>query len=137
LAQAAEDGTKGYALADGAIVRVEKRDPMPIHVMGLVKKPGRYEYPVAEEMRLLDVIAQAGGLISPVADKIYVIRKVDSQKEAAVIVASLRKAKHDRRENLRLTPGDIISVERTPITIIFSAFQLINVGAGASIPLFR
>ena len=94
-------------------------------------------YPVAEEMRLLDVIAQAGGLISPVADKIYVIRKVDSQKEAAVIVASLRKAKHDRRENLRLTPGDIISVERTPITIIFSAFQLINVGAGASIPLFR
>ena len=137
LAKAAEEGTQGYALADGAIVRVEKRDPMPIHVMGLVKKPGRYEYPIAEEMRLLDVIAQAGGLTSAVANKIYVIRKVGPGKNSAVIVASLRKAKHDRRENLRLTPGDIISVERTPATIAFSAFQLINVGAGASIPLFR
>lgn len=136
LSQAAEDGTQGYALADGAIVRVEKRDPMPIHVMGLVSKPGRYEYPVAEEMRLLDVIAQAGGLTSAVADKIYVIRKVGSKKNSVVIVASLRKAKHDQRENLRLTPGDIISVERTPATVAFSAIQLINVGAGASIPLF-
>lgn len=136
LVQAAEDGTKGYYLEDGAIIRVEKRDPMPIHVMGLVVRPGRYEYPVAEEMRLLDVIARAGGLASPVADKIFVIRKVGGQNDAAVIVASLRKAKHDRRENLRLTPGDIISVERTPTTVVFSAIQLINVGAGASIPLF-
>jgi polysaccharide export outer membrane protein len=136
LAKAAEDGTQGYALADGAIVRVEKRDPMPIHVMGLVMKPGRYEYPVAEELRLLDVIAQAGGLTSPVADKIYVIRKVDQKKNAAVIVASLRKAKRDRNENLRLTPGDIVSIERTPATIMFSAVKLINIGAGASIPIF-
>jgi polysaccharide export outer membrane protein len=136
LAKAAEEGTQGYSLADGAIVRVEKRDPMPIHVMGLVMKPGRYEYPVAEEMRLLDVVSQAGGLTSPVADKVYVIRKVDQNKNSAVIIASLRRAKRDRRENLRLTPGDIVSVERTPTTVIFSAIKLINVGAGASIPLF-
>jgi polysaccharide export outer membrane protein len=66
-----------YDLEDGAVVRVEKRDPPALQVIGLVKKPDRYEFPLGKNMRLTDAIALAGGTSNPLADKVFIIRRRD------------------------------------------------------------
>src|SRR5262249_41592888 len=75
LISATKASAGGRVLEDGGVVNVEKRDPEPIFVQGLVKLPTRYESPPAEELRLLSAIAMAGGLSNPAADQVYVIRK--------------------------------------------------------------
>ncbi len=133
LVAAAEKGAGGVYIKDGAVVMVERRDPEPIHVLGLVNKPGRYDFPVAEDLRLLDAIALAGGTASPVADKTYIIRRLPNRPSPVLIEASIQKAKRDGRENIRLMPGDVVSVEQTPSTILLDAIRIIRFGIGASL----
>ncbi|NOX53114.1 MAG: hypothetical protein GXP27_01475 [Planctomycetes bacterium] len=133
LVSAAKAGSGGYYVQDGAVVMVERRDPQPIHVMGLVKNPGRYEFPVAEELRMLDAIALAGGVKSTVANKVFIIRRMTPTSEPVLIQASIRKAKRDGSENLRLMPGDVVSVEQTPATILLDAINVIRFAIGASV----
>ena len=42
-----------------------------------------------------------------------------------MIEVSLRKAKHDPKENLRLQPGDVVSVEQTPATMFVEAIRIL------------
>jgi polysaccharide biosynthesis/export protein len=133
LASAVQAGTDGYYIDDGGIVMVEKRVPQPIHVLGLVKTPNKYEYPVTEEIRVLEAIALAGGVSNPVADKIYIIRKKPSIAEPALIETSISEAKRNGHADLRLQPGDIVSVEQTPSTVVMDAIRLLNFGIGASL----
>ena len=133
LVSAIQQGKQGPRLPDGAVVSVEKRDPQPIFVNGLVAKPNRYDYPIGEELRLLEAISMAGDLSNVLADKVYVIRKAPAANggtEHAVIKVSYQKAKFDPAENLVLMPGDEISVERTPATLALDIFK--NVGFGLS-----
>lgn len=136
LVSAAKEGTKGYVIEDGGVVIVEKRDPVPISVLGLVRKPGLQELPVNKDYRLLDAIATAGGVSYQVADKIYVIRANPRQAEPAVIRVSLRKSKHSANSNLLLGPGDIVSVEQTLATVLMDALQIIRFGVSSSFALF-
>ena len=135
LVTATKTGTGGYLLSDGAIVRIEKRDPEPLHVMGLVRKPDRYTFPIAEDVRVTDAIALAGGTSQSVCDKIYVIRRKANGSDTAVIQVSLRQAKRDSKANLRLSPGDVVSVEQTPATVMMEALNIIRFGIGASLPV--
>ena len=119
-----------YALNDGAVVYVEKRVPDPIYVLGLVSNPGQFEFPLGEDPRLLDAIALAGGVPSLVANKVSVIRRrpspanqqIDSaplaREETIVIRHRLANLKESSRSNIRLEPGDIVSVEPTPMTYL-------------------
>jgi len=134
LVRATEGGSAAHYVPDGATVMIEKRDPEPIHVMGLVKKPNRYDFPNARDVRVLDAIAMAGGVASAVADKIYVIRPVpETDGQTAIIQLSLSNAKANARQNLRLQPRDTISVEHTPATIVLEAIKIIRFGLGASL----
>ena len=135
------DGTSDndITLQDGDVVRVETRDPTPISVIGLVKKPGQYEMPVGQPVHLLDAIALAGERSNPWADKIYITRHVTGENEPVVIETSVAEAQHNNESNLRLSPGDVVSVEQTPRTVIHNIFTNIvrfSVVAGQSIPLF-
>lgn len=136
LVSATKGGNVAYSLEDGAIVMVERRDPLPIHVLGLVQKPGRYEYPVSSELRVLDAVALANGVSNKAANKVYVIRKLPGQTQPSVIEVSMRAAKKSGAENLKLAPGDIVSVEQTPSTILIDAIMLIRFGVGASLGTF-
>ena len=135
LVSAIKSGTESFAVSDGAIIRVERRDPEPLHVMGLVRKPDRYEFPIAEDVRVTDAIALAGGMSTPVADKVFVIRRKANTSETAVIQVSLRQAKRNSAANLRLAPGDVVSAEQTPATVVMEALNVIRFGIGASLPL--
>jgi polysaccharide export outer membrane protein len=132
LVAAAKEGRGGYYLEDGDVVMVEKRDPLPIHVIGLVRKPGQYDLPTHREVRVLDALALAGGLDIPWADNILVIRQAAGQAEPILIKVSLREAKQSGETNVRLAPGDVVSVEQTPATVVYDVIRKFNLGIGGT-----
>lgn len=133
LVSAQMEAGDGYRLPDGSVVMVEKRDPMPVQVLGLVRRPGRYTYPLGQDLRVLDALALASGISSPVADKVFVIRPMAHSADPAVIQLSLAEAKRKGHSNLLLAPGDVVSVEQTPATMLVDAIGLIRFGVGASL----
>ncbi len=137
LVTAAAEGSNGYFLDDGDVVMVSKRDPQPVQVLGLVFKPGQYDLPVNQDLRVLDALALAGGWNSPMADKVHVIRNIPGRPEPVVIEVSIDEAKMHGKGNLRLGPGDIVSVEQTPSTVIYDMFtRFLHFGVDGSVPIF-
>ena len=136
LIKATSKENSGFMLNDGAIVMVERKMPRPIHVLGLVRSPGRYDVPIGHNLSVLDAIAMAGGTSVDVANKIYVIRKVRANQQPAVIQVSLKKAKHNPRANLNLSEGDVVSVEQTPMTVFYATIQRVGFSAGLTLPFF-
>lgn len=135
LISAARDGSAMETIEDGGVVMVNKHDPEPIRITGLVHKPDSYDYPVDKPPTVLGAIAMAGGSSSQVANKVYVIRPMSQPGKRAVIEVSIRRAKRDPQEDILLGPGDIVSVEQTPSTILMEAFQLIRFGISGSTAL--
>jgi polysaccharide export outer membrane protein len=133
LASMTNSDPKELSLQDGAVVSVERRDPKPIHVLGLVKHPDRYEFPVAEDLKLLDAIALAQGVSNPLADKIFVIRNPPQGGKPVLIQASIQKAMAEPDENIRLSPGDVVSVEKTPGTVIMDTFNIVKFSLGGAL----
>ncbi|MGD9633452.1 MAG: SLBB domain-containing protein [Pirellulales bacterium] len=133
LAQAPGQTHPNYTLGDRDVVMVLPQEKQYIHVTGLVRTPNQFELPRHQDVTVMDAIALAGGVSSPVADKVYVIRRLPDAPEPAVIEVSIREAKSNGNENLRLAPGDLVSVERTMTTIcvdtMMSLFRVgVNVG---------
>lgn len=118
-------GRNDVTLQDGDVVRVETRDPMPISVIGLVNKPGKYDMPVGQPVHVLDALAMAGERSNEWADKIYVTRQVRGENEPVVIQTSVAAAQHDNESNIRLAPGDVVSVEKTPQTVVNNVLRSI------------
>lgn len=118
-------GRNNVSLMDGDVVRVETRDPTPISVIGLVKKPGQYDMPVGQPVHVLDAIAMAGERSNEWADKIYITRHVKGENEPVVIQTSVAEAQHNNEHNIRLAPGDVVSVEKTPQTVLNDIFRSI------------
>lgn len=136
LIDAAKSGEGRYLVPDGGIVMVEQRDPAPIFVQGLVKTPNRYDVPIGKDLRLLDAISLAGGMSNQLADKIFVIRQEAGKQEPLLIQISYRRAKRSSDANIRLGPGDVISVEHTPGTVLMDALNIIRFGVTGSTTLF-
>lgn len=120
-----------YRLGDHDVVMVHPQKKRVVHVLGLVRKPDQFELPVDQDVHVLDAVAMAGGKSSPVADKVYVIRRRLPDSQPAVIQVSLRRAKTDGEENLRLAAGDVVSVESTPLTAVVDTLSnIVRVTAG-------
>jgi polysaccharide export outer membrane protein len=136
LAQAATSDFGDYSLGDGATVMVMKRPKRFIHVMGLVRKPDQYELPDdVPEPRLLDALALAGGQTLSIADKVHIIRQLPDQSEPVVIEASVGAAKRDTSSNIRLTSGDVVSVEETATTFVVGTIKdFVRFGFSSAIP---
>ena len=84
---------------------------------------------------MTDAVALAGGTSVTLADKIFVVRRIPESEQTAVIQVSLRKAKRNAAANLRLEPGDVVSVENTPATALYEAFNIIRFNVSAGLPL--
>ncbi len=123
-------------LDDGSVVRVERRNPDTVQVIGLVRKPGQYDFPVNHGLDVMGAIAMAGGMSQQLADKVYIVRDVPNEGESAIVEVSLRRAKRNAEENVQLAPGDVVSVEQTPITVLMDVIHKVGFGFGSSIPLF-
>jgi protein involved in polysaccharide export with SLBB domain len=136
LATLTSEDPRKLDLPDGAVVMVERCDPPALQVIGLVKEPQQIEFPVGKDVHLLDAIAMAKGQNSLVADKIYIIRRRPEEPEPALIQVSMRAAKRNGAENLLLEPGDTISVEQTPSTVLLEVVKAVgfNINAYARAP---
>jgi polysaccharide export outer membrane protein len=132
LASLGTGAKASYDLEDGAVVRVEKRDPPALQVIGLVKKPDRYEFPLGKNIRLTDAIALAGGTSNQLADKVFIIRRRDGA-EPMLVSTSIRKAKRDGAENILLEPGDTVSIEQTPGTVALDVLNTIRMNLGGAL----
>lgn len=131
LAQAA-DGD--YRLPDGAVVDVAERKPRVVSVMGLVRKPGTIEMPVDKDLHLVEAIAHAGGRELQVADKIHILRTSAEEGRSVLIRASFKEAKERGKGNIRLMPGDVITVEETPVTFTLATLRnLLRVGVSPAL----
>jgi polysaccharide export outer membrane protein len=133
LAQAVAVPRGTYNLGDRDVIMVLPREKQVIHVTGLVHKPDQFELEPDQDVHVLDAIAMAGGTKLPIADKVFVIRRLPDMPEPAVIQVSIARAKRDGRENLRLAPGDLVSVEATVATMIVdTATNFFRVAVGLS-----
>jgi polysaccharide export outer membrane protein len=133
LIKAAASGGDQFFVGDGGVVMVEKLDPKALYVMGLVRKSGRYEFPTNQDLYLLDAVALAGYTSSQVADKVYIIRKLPDMSQPSVVQASLRRARHEEAHNVRLAPGDVVSVEHTPATVVLEVLNMVRIGVSGSL----
>jgi polysaccharide export outer membrane protein len=137
LAAAAQQGHDSRLLRDGDVVMVSRSVPKPIHVIGLVNKPNKYELPVNQELRVLDALAMAGDRAMQVADKVLIIRHIEGRKQPIKIDVSIKEAKENGAANVRLAPGDIVSVEETPATVVLGTLQrVVRIAVGGSVGLF-
>jgi len=127
------------SVGDRDIVVVRPQEKRLVHVTGLVNTPNQFELPPDQDVRVLDAVALAGGVKSPVADKILVIRQLEGMSEPAVIQVSISKAKKDGNENLRLAAGDLVSVESTVLTNTvdtLSMFFRVGLSLGGNVVAF-
>lgn len=135
LQQATAMGNADVHLEDGSTVMVMPRPKRFIHVMGLVRKPDQFEMPQDHELRLLDAISLANGRTLEVADKVRIIRTIPTRPEPIVIDASIGEAKRNTASNIRLAPGDVVSVEETPVTFVVGTIRdFVRFGFTAGIP---
>ena len=123
LAQVPKTNIPSYSLGDRDVVMVLPQDKQFIHVTGLVHTPNQFEMPRNQDVTVMDAIAMAGGISSPVADKVFVIRQLPDMPKPAVIEVSIAEAKRDGSENLRLASGDLVSVERTMSTVMVDSLM--------------
>ena len=129
LASIGKEGVGIPTLSDGTVIWVDKQDPLPLTVVGLVHTPGQYKFPVGQNLSVLDAISLSRGINSPVANKIYIIRKRPGVPEPMLIQVSYSKAKRNGSEdNILLQPGDVVSVEQTPATVMLEVLNVAKFG---------
>ena len=125
----------GYQLRDGSVVKVVPAPPRRIKVIGLVKRPDQFDIPMDQELRLLGALALAGGRTLQIADRVRIIRQVPETDQLITIGASVREAKSNEKANLRLAPGDVVSVEETAVTFTVETLRsFVRFGFSSAIP---
>lgn len=108
------DGIANRPLPHGAIVWVKPRAKWTVEVLGLVHRPGTFEFSPDEDFRLLDAIALAEGSRGPDVNGALIVRRQTEDATPLILHADLRKAIQDPQDNPRLMPGDIIHIEQAP-----------------------
>ena len=132
-----EQSERDSTVVDGSVVMVMQQPVRTVQVIGLVNKPSQIDMPPDRDMRLLDAIAQAGGLTLQVANKVHVIRNAPGKDVPVVIATTIRDAKSRGDANVLLAAGDVVSVEETPTTFTVELLRsFIRFGFTSSIPGF-
>lgn len=108
---------RDMALEEGDTVVVEQIQMPLFSVLGLVSKPGNFEYPPAAQYNLAQAIAFAGGL-DPVADPRYVtVYRLN--EDGTIVRVAFRLVEEDELTaalGAPIRPGDVVAVEHTPRT---------------------
>lgn len=136
LAKLRKDPTElDLHVEDGSVVVVGEREKRSVSVIGLVKRADTYELPKNEELRVLDALALAGGRSLSIADRVHIIRHPPGEQDPISIAVSIKQAKKTGDNNLILIPGDIVSVEETPVTMVVGTINnFIRFGFTSAVP---
>lgn len=121
-------------LPDGTVVTVREQPERFVSVIGLTNNT-TVELPYDREYYVLDAIAAAGGpRYSPwIANKIKVLRPHPQTGETVTIKMTMGEAKSRQDANIALAPGDVVSIEETPLTFTLGTIgQLVGIGFTAT-----
>ncbi|VAW79660.1 hypothetical protein MNBD_GAMMA13-281, partial [hydrothermal vent metagenome] len=99
----------GYVKFPEVTVAVKEFLSQKIPIMGQVSKPG--EYVLQGESRVVDLIAQAGGLKTDAADTIIVVKN-ENGKPVKHKIDLLRFYAGDMDQNIKVAEGDFILVPK-------------------------
>jgi len=103
-------------LMEGDLVEVKRLDPSVFTVIGLAKNPGAFAYPSDVQYNLMHAIGFAGG-VDLIADPRFVsIYRQDSKGGIVSAVFRIDKEFMAKSCNVKIKPGDVISVDVTPRT---------------------
>lgn len=123
------------SVRDGTVIMVPERVKQTVYVMGLVNRPGDFEIPPDDELRLLDALAMAGGRRLEVADRVSVTRRASQNGAPIIISASVREAQQNGAANLRLAAGDVVQVEETTMTFTLETLRnFVRLGVTTGLP---
>jgi len=92
-----------------------------VSVLGQVNRPGRY--PLDGRRSVMDLLALAGGIAADGGDTINLIRKRDGKTTKTVLDVIQMVRSGDLVEDVLLTGGDVIYVERSPRFYIYGEVQ--------------
>jgi len=109
---AIEQALEGKAIQPQVLVDVTRSPTNTATVLGEVVKGDRVPLTVKGD-RVLDVIAEAGGVKAPVSETF-----VELSRGARTARVALSRIVADHRENIYVQPGDTITVVRDPQTFI-------------------
>ncbi len=107
LARLLKDG--GFIKTPQVTVSVKDYLSQQVPVMGQVNSPG--EYSLKDESRVVDLIAQAGGLKTDAADEIVVV-KLENGKPVKHKIDLMRFYAGDMSQNIKVARGDFILVPK-------------------------
>jgi len=101
---------KDYVVDPQVSVEVKEYGSQWVTIMGEVKTPGRYLF--RQDLHLIDLLAQAGGL-TPFANRkeIEILRGESSQVRRKVLV-NLKAVEEGRSADTALQPSDVVMVRR-------------------------
>ena len=108
---------KDVSLVEGDTVVVEPVQMPLISVLGLVRNPGNFEYPLHARYNLAQAIALAGGLQTDVDPRYATVYRL--KPDGTILRLSFKLLEHDQyteRLNIAVRPGDLVAVEHTPRT---------------------
>lgn len=100
-------------LVGGETIQVERWDPELFTVVGLVAKPGAYEYAPGQRVNLMQALAVAGG-VDRVADPPFatVFRK-DGLGQIVAATFAISGTGQVKASGVEIRPGDVIAVDHT------------------------
>jgi len=93
-----------------------------VSVLGQVNRPGRFPIEVAD-MRLTDMLANAGGIAASGADIVTVVGTRNGQPFRQEIDLPTVFGVQGRAQDISLQNGDVIWVDRAPIVYIYGEVQ--------------
>lgn len=129
-------------LHDGDTVIVERLAEPLFSVMGLVNRGGNFPYPPDVQFNLMQALAFAGGLNDTAEPRYATIYRLKPDGTVVHIVFQVAKidksSRPDAAFNVRIKPGDVVIVERTPRTETkLFLDRVFNVNFGAYVPVWR
>lgn len=114
--------TGGYLRRAQVNIIVTQLQSQQVGVLGQVNRPGRY--PIESRRSLMDLLAMAGGIGPEGGDTVNVLRKQrngQTTKQVIDVVEMVRTG--EMKQDLEVSGGDVIYVERAPRFYIYGEVQ--------------
>jgi len=103
-------------LMEGDLIEVKRLNPAVFTVIGLAKNDGVFPYPPEIEYNLMQAIGFAGG-VDLIADPRFVtVYRQDAKGEIVSAVFRIDNKFMAKSCNVKIKPGDVISIDVTPRT---------------------
>jgi len=130
------------ALQEGDRVIVERLVIPLFTVIGLVNRPGNFEYPPDAHYNMIQALGFAGGLDIRLDPRYAIVYRLNPDGSIVHTAFQLSNPKEQGAlamgASVAIKPGDIIAVEHTPRTRTKEFLdRIFNVNVGAYIPLMR